>query len=89
MRWRASRARPVAARRVLKSAVCGRDFIECAGRHRDRERANVRAQHPIARERRDDAAKRLIRGRVISITIPLRRRAKELWSVLRAARASL
>jgi hypothetical protein len=30
--------------------------------------------------------KRLIRGRVISITTPLRRRAKELWSVLRAAR---
>jgi hypothetical protein len=32
--------------------------------------------------------KRLIRGRVISITTPLRRRAKELWSALRAARAS-
>jgi hypothetical protein len=30
--------------------------------------------------------KRLIRGRVISITTPLRRRAKELWSVLRAER---
>ena len=29
--------------------------------------------------------KRLIRGRAISITTPLRRRAKELWSVLRAA----
>jgi hypothetical protein len=31
-------------------------------------------------------SKRLIRGRVISITTPLRRRAKELWSVLRAER---
>jgi hypothetical protein len=75
---------------VIKGALCHAGGKWASPWHREKQcdfqplhPADGRAIYCLQNQAR---VKRLIRGRVISITTPLRRRAKELWSVLRAAR---
>jgi hypothetical protein len=75
---------------VIKGALCHAGGKWASQWHRERQ-CDFQPLHPadgwatycLGNQAR---VRRLIRGRVISITTPLRSRAKELWSVLRAAR---
>jgi hypothetical protein len=78
---------------AIKGALCHAGGKWASPWHREKQ-CKFKPLHPadgwaIYCLRNQARVKRLIRGRLISITTPLRGRAKELWSALRAERAGL
>ena len=72
---------------VIKGALCQAGGKWASTRHSDKQ-CEFRPLHPADGWatyclRHQARVRRIITGRTISITTPLRRRAKELWSVLR------
>jgi len=77
---------------VIKGALCHAGGKWASPWHKEKQCEFARL-HPADGwanycVRHQARVRRIITGRTISITTPLRRRAKELWTVLRAARAT-